>query len=91
MRPEGAHRTARILRGVTTTYVLDGSRITTLEDFWRVVGESIGDDGYFGRNLDAFADCLRGGYGTPVTSATPRPPGSSTSGSRGATRRTGPP
>jgi RNAse (barnase) inhibitor barstar len=50
---------------VTTTYVLDGSQITTLEDFWRVVGESIGDDGYFGRNLDAFADCLRGGYGTP--------------------------
>lgn len=54
-----------ILRAVTVTYVLDGSRITTLEDFWHVVGESIGSDGYFGRNLDAFADCLRGGFGTP--------------------------
>ncbi|MES5820548.1 barstar family protein [Streptomyces sp. RG80] len=50
---------------MTVTYVLDGSRITTLEDFWLVVGESIGSDGYFGRNLDAFADCLRGGFGTP--------------------------
>ncbi|MET9604136.1 barstar family protein [Streptomyces sp. NPDC006512] len=50
---------------MTVTYVLDGSRVGTLEDFWRVAGESIGCGGYFGRNLDAFADCLRGGFGTP--------------------------
>ncbi|MFE6052287.1 barstar family protein [Kitasatospora sp. NPDC056446] len=50
---------------MTVTYVIDGSRIGTLEDFWDVVGQEIGTDGYFGRNLDAFADCLRGGYGTP--------------------------
>jgi hypothetical protein len=25
----------------------------------------MGCGGYFGRNLDAFADCLRGGFGTP--------------------------
>ncbi|MFD3930175.1 barstar family protein [Streptomyces sp. NPDC058614] len=50
---------------MTVIYVLDGTRITTLEDFWRVAGESIGCGGYFGRNLDAFADCLRGGFGTP--------------------------
>ncbi|MEU9047941.1 MULTISPECIES: barstar family protein [unclassified Kitasatospora] len=50
---------------MTVTYVIDGSRIGTLEDFWDAVGQEIGVDGYFGRNLDAFADCLRGGYGTP--------------------------
>ncbi|WP_097239016.1 MULTISPECIES: barstar family protein [unclassified Streptomyces] len=50
---------------MTVTYVIDGRKIGTLEDFWDVVGQEIGDDGYFGRNLDAFADCLRGGYGTP--------------------------
>ncbi|MFD0369693.1 barstar family protein [Streptomyces sp. NPDC127114] len=51
---------------MTATYVLDGTRIRTLEDFWRVIGEAInGPGGYFGRNLDAFADCLSGGFGTP--------------------------
>ncbi|MEV6840507.1 barstar family protein [Streptomyces sp. NPDC051133] len=51
---------------MTVRYVLDGSRVGTLEDFWQVVGQSIGCGGYFGRNLDAFADCLRGGFGTPA-------------------------
>ncbi len=56
----------RILRAVTETYVLDGTVITSLEDFWRVIGEAVnGPGGYFGRNLDAFADCLSGGFGTP--------------------------
>ncbi|MFJ9322985.1 barstar family protein [Streptomyces globisporus] len=51
---------------MTPTYVLDGRQIRTLEDFWRVTGEAInGPGGYFGRNLDAFADCLSGGFGTP--------------------------
>ncbi|MDK9495662.1 barstar family protein [Streptomyces katrae] len=51
---------------MTTTYVLDGGLIRTLDDFWRVVGEAVnGPGGYFGKNLDAFNDCLRGGYGTP--------------------------
>ncbi|MEV1010224.1 barstar family protein [Streptomyces sp. NPDC049881] len=50
---------------MTVRYVLDGGRVGTLEDFWQVAGESIGCGGYFGRNLDAFADCLRGGFGTP--------------------------
>ncbi|MEU4091532.1 barstar family protein [Streptomyces sp. NPDC026673] len=50
---------------MTVRYVLDGSRITTLEELWRVAGETIGCGGYFGRNLDAFTDCLRGGFGTP--------------------------
>ncbi|MGA5818004.1 barstar family protein [Kitasatospora sp. NPDC094028] len=50
---------------MTVTYVIDGGEIRTLDDFWDAVGRTIGVDGYFGRNLDAFADCLRGGYGTP--------------------------
>ncbi|MFC0842630.1 barstar family protein [Streptomyces noboritoensis] len=51
---------------MTTIYVLDGRHIHTLEDFWRVIGESVnGPGGYFGKNLDALADCLRGGFGTP--------------------------
>ncbi|GIE79045.1 hypothetical protein Aph02nite_49950 [Actinoplanes philippinensis] len=50
---------------VTEIYVLDGRRINSLEDFYAVVGETMGCGGYFGRNLAAFADCLRGGFGTP--------------------------
>ncbi|MFD5510651.1 barstar family protein [Streptomyces sp. NPDC127051] len=49
-----------------TTYVLDGGRIGTLDDFWTLMGEAVnGSGGYFGRNLDSFVDCLRGGFGTP--------------------------
>ncbi|QGV82014.1 barstar family protein [Streptomyces ficellus] len=51
---------------MATTYVLDGERIRTLEDFWRVMGEAVnGPGGYFGRGLDSFGDCLAGGFGTP--------------------------
>lgn len=51
---------------MTPTYVLDGTQIRTLADFWRAIGEAInGPGGYFGRNLDAFADCLSGGFGAP--------------------------
>ncbi|MFD8796159.1 barstar family protein, partial [Streptomyces vinaceus] len=51
---------------MTTTYVIEGGRIGTLDDFWALVGEAVnGPGGYFGRNLDSFADCLRGGFGTP--------------------------
>ncbi|MFF8828355.1 barstar family protein [Streptomyces sp. NPDC015131] len=51
---------------MTVTYVLDGSGIRSLDDFWRAVGEAVnGPGGYFGRNLDSFADCLGGGFGTP--------------------------
>ncbi|OAR26581.1 barnase inhibitor [Streptomyces sp. ERV7] len=51
---------------MTTIYVIDGKQTPTLEDFWRVIGEAVnGPGGYFGKNLDAFNDCLRGGFGTP--------------------------
>ena len=50
---------------MTAVYGIDGSRIGSLEDFWFVMGEAVnGPGGYFGRNLDAFNDCLRGGFGT---------------------------
>lgn len=49
------------------TYVLDGTRIRTLDDFWQVLMDAFDSPGrqYFGRNLDAFADCLSGGPGGP--------------------------
>ncbi|MEV7235709.1 barstar family protein [Streptomyces sp. NPDC051020] len=51
---------------MTVTYVIDGSEVTGLERFWQVIGEAVnGPGGYFGRNFDAFADCLSGGMGTP--------------------------
>lgn len=47
-------------------YVLDGAKVTSLEGFWQLMGEAVnGHGGYFGTNLDAFADCLSGGFGTP--------------------------
>jgi Barstar (barnase inhibitor) len=40
--------------------------VESLEDFWRLIGEAVnGPGGYFGSNLDAFNDCLSGGFGTP--------------------------
>ncbi|MEV1068788.1 barstar family protein [Streptomyces sp. NPDC050263] len=51
---------------MTAIYVLDGTRVRTLEDFWRLIGEAVnGPGGYFGNNLDALADCLSGGFGQP--------------------------
>ena len=51
---------------MTVVYILEGAEITSLEEFWRVIGEEVnGPGGYFGSNLDAFNDCLRRGFGTP--------------------------
>jgi RNAse (barnase) inhibitor barstar len=51
---------------MTTTYVIEGAEVTGLDSFWKAVGEAVnGPGGYFGRNLDALADCLSGGFGTP--------------------------
>ena len=45
---------------------IDGRKIKSAKDFYREIGRSVnGPGGYFGRNLDALADCLRGGFGTP--------------------------
>ena len=46
---------------------IDGRNIKTPKDFYREIGRAVnGPDGYFGNNLDALADCLRGGFGTPT-------------------------
>jgi len=48
------------------TYTIRGSRIHSRADFFAEIGYAVnGAGGYFGSNLDALADCLGGGYGTP--------------------------
>jgi len=44
---------------------LDGLRITTLEQFYDEVSRTLIPHAPWGRNLDAFNDILRGGFGTP--------------------------
>jgi RNAse (barnase) inhibitor barstar len=45
---------------------IDGRKIESAKDFYREIGSAVnGPGGYFGRNLDSLADCLRGGFGTP--------------------------
>ena len=46
-------------------YVLDGSRIGSLEQFYDEIGRVLIPDSEWGRNLDAFDDILWGGFGTP--------------------------
>ncbi len=47
-------------------YRIDGRKVKSPSDFYREIGAAVnGPGGYFGRNLDALADCLRGGFGTP--------------------------
>ncbi|MGV9313606.1 barstar family protein [Streptomyces sp. NPDC003691] len=52
---------------MTAVYILDGTRIRTLDDFWEAVMDAFDGPGrqYFGRTFDAFADCLSGGPGHP--------------------------
>jgi RNAse (barnase) inhibitor barstar len=53
--------------GKLTVYTIPGERVHSLESFYAVIGEAItGPGGYFGRNFDALANCLSGGFGTPV-------------------------
>ena len=45
-------------------YVLHGERVADEPSFWAELGRAVqAPDGYYGRNLDALADCLRGGVG----------------------------
>lgn len=46
-------------------YILDGRNFTTLEEFYEEVRHVLIPGVYWGRNLDAFNDILRGGFGTP--------------------------
>jgi RNAse (barnase) inhibitor barstar len=47
------------------TYVIDGARFATLEEFFEEVSRVLIPGAAWGRNLDAFNDILRGGFGTP--------------------------
>ncbi len=46
-------------------FVLDGSRITSLEAFYDEISRALIPGVSWGRNLDAFDDILSGGFGTP--------------------------
>ncbi|MFF5701358.1 barstar family protein [Streptomyces sp. NPDC012794] len=51
-------------------FALDGRQIVDRDSFYCAIGEAVnGPGGYFGWNLDALYDCLRGGWGatTPFT------------------------
>ncbi len=59
-----AHRVDAADRPSGTTYDLDGRYVTDVEGFYCAIGEAVnGPGGYFGWNLDALHDCLRGGFG----------------------------
>ena len=46
-------------------YEIDGTRFHTLEEFFDEIGTVLIPGSEWGRNLDAFNDILRGGFGTP--------------------------
>src|SRR5688572_6749974 len=48
-----------------TVYEIDGRDFSTLEEFYDVVSRVLIPNAEWGRNLDAFNDILRGGFGTP--------------------------
>ncbi|MFJ2745937.1 barstar family protein [Streptomyces sp. NPDC087440] len=51
-------------RPAGATYTLEGQHITDRSALFLALGEAInGPGGYFGGNLDALNDCLRGGFG----------------------------
>ena len=46
-------------------FEIDGARFSTLEEFYDEVDRVLIPHAWWGRNLDAFNDILRGGFGTP--------------------------
>lgn len=46
-------------------FEIDGTEFETLGGFFDVVGRTLIPGATWGRNLDAFHDILRGGFGTP--------------------------
>jgi RNAse (barnase) inhibitor barstar len=57
---------------MTKVYVLDGTKIHSFESFFDEITRVIIPRLYWGRNLDAFNDILRGGFGTPEVGFTIR-------------------
>ena len=53
-------------QNLPVTYHIDGRKIRSANDFYREIGSAVnGPGGYFGRNLDALADCLGAGSVPP--------------------------
>lgn len=48
-----------------TIYKIDGARFSTLEEFFDEVSRVLIPGAFWGKNLDAFNDIFRGGFGTP--------------------------
>jgi RNAse (barnase) inhibitor barstar len=46
-------------------YTIDGTRFSTLEEFYEETSSVLIPGAEWGHNLDAFNDILRGGFGTP--------------------------
>jgi RNAse (barnase) inhibitor barstar len=46
-------------------YEIDGEEFSTLEGFYDQISSKLIPNASWGRNLDAFNDILRGGFGTP--------------------------
>jgi len=46
-------------------YIIDGEQFGTIEEFYDTISQILIPGAYWGRNLDAFNDILRGGFGTP--------------------------
>jgi hypothetical protein len=49
-------------------YEIDGAAFSSLEGFFDEVSRKLIPDAIWGKNLDAFNDILRGGFGTPQQS-----------------------
>ncbi|BBC38898.1 hypothetical protein SGFS_101920 [Streptomyces graminofaciens] len=64
VRRSGCARRDRPDRPRDSTYHLDGRYVTDRASFYCALGEAVnGPGGYFGCNLDALDDCLRGRFG----------------------------
>jgi RNAse (barnase) inhibitor barstar len=50
---------------VKAVYEIDGRDFSTLEEFYDCISQVLIPGAEWGRNLDAFNDILRGGFGTP--------------------------
>ena len=55
----------KVLGILRPTYEIDGANFSTLEEFYDEIGRVLLPGKAWGRNLDAFNDVLRGGFGTP--------------------------
>lgn len=47
------------------SYRINGARFSTLEEFYREISQVLIPGSFWGENLNAFNDILRGGFGTP--------------------------